>query len=249
MKSNTEIPWEKIYNFILSCGNVHEPNQFSIEILSGLQELCKFDRALAYFMDGNGKVCNQYLVNMDEKWSNLYLSYYSKMEGSQYDCSRTWRESPDKPVLMIRSWRNEPSSEFISDYIRPLGLKYSLSFVLYDLNGMPRTVLILDKTSGESFSDQELMTLNLVVPQLNNLHKNFFCQQTNRQNISKISWETTTLTAREIEIANLLCRGVSPSNISKSLHIAKSTTYKHIAHIYEKMHVSTRQELLVRLMG
>lgn len=249
MKNNKEIPWEKIYHFILSCGNVHEPNQFSIEILSGLPELCKFDRALVYFMDGNGKVCNQHLVNVDEKWSNLYLSYYAKMEDSQYDCSRTWMENPNRPVLVIHSWENEPSSEFISDYIRPLGLKYSLSFVLYDLNGMPRIVIVLDKTSGKSFSDLELMILNLVVPQLNNLHKNFFYQQTNRQNISKIPWETTTLTPREIEIANLLCSGVSPSNISKSLHISQATTNKHIAHIYKKMHVSTRHELLVRLMG
>jgi len=107
----------------------------------------------------------------------------------------------------------------------------------------------LDKTKDENFTDTELMALRLAVPQLNNLHKKFFYQQTGRQGVEQIPWETTNLTTREIEIANLLCQGVSPANISKSLYISQSTTYKHISHIYEKMHVSTRQELLVRLLG
>ena len=56
------------------------------------------------------------------------------------------------------------------------------------------------------------------------------------------------LTSREAEIANLLCRGVSTANINRALYIAQSTTYKHIEHIYEKLHVSSQQELLVRLL-
>ncbi|MBQ8063256.1 MAG: DNA-binding response regulator, partial [Clostridia bacterium] len=56
-------------------------------------------------------------------------------------------------------------------------------------------------------------------------------------------------TDREVEIVDLICQGISPANISKILHIATSTTYKHIAHIYEKFHVSSRQELLVKLLN
>jgi len=104
-------------------------------------------------------------------------------------------------------------------------------------------------TNDENFTDNEFMTLCLAIPLLNNLHKNFFTQQTSRQAVDQISWDTTDLTAREIEIANLLCQGVSPAVISQSLYISQSTTNKHIAHIYEKMHVSTLQGLLVRLLG
>ncbi|SHD77549.1 Response regulator containing a CheY-like receiver domain and an HTH DNA-binding domain (fragment) [[Clostridium] ultunense Esp] len=92
------------------------------------------------------------------------------------------------------------------------------------------------------------MILNLAIPHLNNLHKNFFYQQTSRKGIDQISWETTDLTDREIEITNLLCQGLSPGNISKSLCISLSTTNKHIANIYEKMNVSSIQELLVRIL-
>lgn len=249
MNTNLNIPWQKIYNFTLSCGKVHESKSFSIEILSRLGELCYFDQSLIYFLDGNGRVCNQYLMNIDKQWSTMYLEYYSKTENGYYSLVKNVRENPGKPTINIKEWEKEHSTEFVPNYIRPRGLRYSLGFALYDINGMPRTVFALDKTIDENFTDEEFMTLCLIVPQLNNLHKNFFSQQTNRQSVNQISWETTTLTARELEIANLLCQGVSPAIISKSLYISKSTTYKHIDNIYKKMHVTTRQELLVRLLG
>lgn len=92
------------------------------------------------------------------------------------------------------------------------------------------------------------MTLQLAIPHLNNLHKNFYYQGFSRKVIKRATWETANLTARETEIANLLCQGISPANISRTLYISLSTTYKHIANIYKKMHVSSQQELLVRLL-
>ncbi|MBU4438005.1 MAG: helix-turn-helix transcriptional regulator [Acetobacterium sp.] len=179
----------------------------------------------------------------------MYLDYYSKSKNDYYSLVKNLRENPTKPTINIRAWKKEPTTEFVSNYIHPRGVKYSLGFALFDINGKPRTLFALDKTKDENFTDTEFMTVSLAVPQLNNLHKNFFCQQTNRQAVDQISWETTNLTAREIEIANLLCQGISPATISQSLYISQSTTNKHIAHIYEKMHVSNLQELLVRLLS
>ncbi|WKY44614.1 helix-turn-helix transcriptional regulator [Eubacteriaceae bacterium ES2] len=244
----TTIPWEKIYEFTLSCGKIHDRKAFSIEILTGLQKLCDFDQALAYFLDGNGKVCNQYLVNIDKHFSTLYLEYYSKADNGRYSLIRDFNEDPARPLINIRTWKKEPHTEFITNYIRSLGIYYSLGFVLFDLNGKPRTLFALDKKRDENFSEREIKALSLAVPQLNNLHKNFFYHQSDINNIESIAWETANLTAREIEIANLLCQGMTPAIISQSLYISKATTYKHIAHIYEKMHVSTLQELLVRLL-
>jgi len=246
MQSN--IPWEKIYAFTLSCGNIHDRKAFSIEVLNGLQKLCVFDQALAYFLDSNGKVCNQYLMNIDKHFSTLYLEYYSKADNGRYSLIRDFDEDPAKPLINIRTWKKEPHTEFTTNYIRSLGIYYSLGFVLFDLNGKPRTLFALDKKHDENFAEVELSALSLAVPQLNNLHKNFFYHQADIKNIESISWETTNLTAREIEIINLLCQGMTPTTISKSLYISKATTYKHIAHIYEKLHVSSLQELLVRLL-
>lgn len=239
--------WEKINDVVLMCGNVHSPKMFAAEILKNLQALCPFDQALTYFLDGNGKVCSQYLLNINEQWSTMYLEYYANLDGQQYSLRCPRENTVHEPVHM-RDWAHEPSSEFVSDYIRARGLKYSVGFGLYDLNGIQRAVFALDRTTDDRFNDDDLLNLALVVPHLNNLHKNFYYQQTKLNPVTRISWETTNLTPREVEIANLLCQGVSPSNISRSLYISLPTTYKHISHIYEKMHVSSRQELLVRLL-
>lgn len=114
---------------------------------------------------------------------------------------------------------------------------------------MPRTVFSLDKTRNENFKEDECNILNLSIPILNNLHKKFFIPYSSKKDVNQIAWETTNLTSREIEIANLLCQGLTPETISKSLYITKSTTYKDISNIYKKMQVSSMQELLLRLMG
>lgn len=249
MAKNANIPWEKLYYFILSCGSVHDSYLFSVAILSGLKKLCSFDEGLIYFVDGNGKIYNQYLLGVDEKWSNLYLEYYSTVGSKHCKSLGEVRETPGQPFISIKTWYKEPHSEFISDFIRPRGLKCSLGFVLFDINGLPRTIFALDKKREDRFSEDELAVLSKAIPQLNNLHKNFYSRPTDRLGSGQNLWGNTSLTARELEVASLLCQGVSPANISKALHIARYTVYKHIANIYKKMQVSSRQELLARLLN
>lgn len=241
-------PWEQIYHITLACGNVHEKRDFAVEVLNQFLAVCSFDEALIYFFNENGAVMDQYLWNIDERWSSIFLQYYTKVKDFPYTVYRPWKEASNVPVLLIHDWRMEPKSEFLRDYIHPRGIWHSLGFVLTDMNGMPRTVFSLDRTSVRPYDEKELGILNLLIPPINNLHKNFFCQETNYRRISSIAWNTTELTKREIEVANLLCQGVSPRNISRTLNIEITTTNKHIANIYKKMQVSSRQELMVRLM-
>lgn len=253
MNMQTGIAWQSIYDFVFECGSIHTPKEFAIGIIHNIERLVPFDQARVYFYDGNKRINDQYLVGIDKKWVTAYFEYYSQIEGGRYaiPLDHYGEVNPYRPnsVIRTRDWSDAPYDEFISDYIRPLGLKHSLGFTLQDASNQAKVYYMLDRTTPVKFSGDEIMTLCMVVPQLNNLHKNFFVQPMGRQGIEQIDWESTGLTKREIEIASLLCHGISPSGITKKLHIAQSTTYKHIAHIYEKMHVSSRQELLVRLLN
>ena len=57
------------------------------------------------------------------------------------------------------------------------------------------------------------------------------------------------LTHREREVLDLICQGVKPAYIARELRISIGTTNKHISHIYKKLGVDSRQELLVKLLG
>lgn len=52
------------------------------------------------------------------------------------------------------------------------------------------------------------------------------------------------LTAREAEVLTLLMRGRNEPFISEALFISPSTTHSHVTHIYAKLGVHSRQELL-----
>lgn len=246
------IPWEKIYDFVLSSGNVHDLKGFSKKVVHEASRLVPFDQARIYFLDGNGKVGDQYLIGIDKKWVTAYHEYYSKIEGGRYAIPKQLKEDMGpfaRSYINYRSWVDAPRDEFVADYVDSIGLKYSLGFTLFDVRGTTRTCFMLDRTTSVLFSREEVRLLEIAFPQLNNLHKNFFSRSNMERETRSISWESTGLTQREIEIASLLCHGVKPTNISEKLHITQSTTYKHIAHIYEKMHVSSKQELLVKLLG
>lgn len=83
---------------------------------------------------------------------------------------------------------------------------------------------------------------------LNCSFKKFFYHGTSWSQIDKEYLRSQNLTPREIEVADFMSQGISPANISKILCISQSTTYKHIAHIYAKLGVSNKQELLVKLL-
>jgi len=246
-----QIPWERIYKFINSCGNLHEIQPFSAQILHGLSEFVPYDRGIVFFIDANHNIRDQFLLNVKDGWVNMYLDYYSKARMSEFSIeNRVFTERPGEPLIDVIRWYEQPSSEFISDYIRVQNLQLSLGFVLFDLNGFPRIAFALDRMRKEDFTEQEIEILKIIHPALNNLHKNFYASSsTGLSRSEKKFWEGAGLTEREIEVTNLLCQGLAADNIGQALHISTSTVYKHIAHIYSKMNVSTLQELLVKILN
>ena len=55
------------------------------------------------------------------------------------------------------------------------------------------------------------------------------------------------LTRREAEIAVQACKGLSNKEIALELNISEATVKKHMSHIFEKLDVEKRQEIMERL--
>ncbi len=58
--------------------------------------------------------------------------------------------------------------------------------------------------------------------------------------------ETPSLTAREIEVLNLILEGKSSGEVAEILYLSKRTVDFHLAKIYEKLGVSNRIQALRR---
>lgn len=57
------------------------------------------------------------------------------------------------------------------------------------------------------------------------------------------------LTPREIEIADLVCRGLENGSIAKHLKIRPGTVKAHVRNIYRKVKVSSKIRMLLRFVG
>ena len=73
MKQQLDVPWEKIYNYVLLCGSEHDPERFVQLVLEEMDELVSYDQGLAYCLDENRRVESQHLLNIKSRWSNMYL--------------------------------------------------------------------------------------------------------------------------------------------------------------------------------
>ena len=252
MRERFEVPWEKIYDYVQACGREHDPDRFAQTVLEEMEELVSYDQGLVYCLDENRHVASQHLVNIKSRWSTMYLKYYSLLLSDDFNLKRDVDERFDIPYVEQITWSEVPLSEFITDYIMARGVLCTLGMVLFDQNSLPRVAFAFDRTRSSSYSDREIEIVRYAAAHLGNLYKNFYTSPSSIPGASKPSFDTKMeilLTKREQEIVELLCRGLSPAHVSKTLKISVSTAYKHIAHIYKKLNVSSQQELLVKVLG
>ena len=58
----------------------------------------------------------------------------------------------------------------------------------------------------------------------------------------------TALTPRELEVLGLLARGLRNKEIARELELSEATVRFHVAHIFEKLEVSSRTEAFTRAL-
>jgi DNA-binding NarL/FixJ family response regulator len=69
-----------------------------------------------------------------------------------------------------------------------------------------------------------------------------------RSTLTKVidSFATPTLTLKEKEVFNLLTKGMSNRAISKALNITEGTVKMHVSHLFSKLGVKSRTELIAQ---
>jgi DNA-binding NarL/FixJ family response regulator len=72
---------------------------------------------------------------------------------------------------------------------------------------------------------------------------------THFQQIKQPSSEVETLTKREHEILSLLAKGYLYKEIAGQLGITLSTVRAHLHTVYEKLHVQSRTQAVVKFLG
>ena len=245
------VPWEMGERFLFECGSVHEPYRFCVSVLDKIRDIVPYDQALFLMLDGNRKVTRSHFVGFSDRWTSMYLNYYSRISNTEFALDSDVVEPTGEGYVRLIDW-HDPAfgrNDFMVNYIRPRRLSQTLSFILFDLKGSPATAFSLDRLVDKTFSRGEAEAVEQLNAHLNNLYKNMFVRPQGQVRIWDRELGGDELTQREKEVLDLLCQGVKPAYIARELRISIGTTNKHIAHIYRKLGVDSKQELLVKLLG
>jgi DNA-binding NarL/FixJ family response regulator len=243
-----QVQWLKINDFLLSIEKSWGPKEFCMQVMDRIYTLMPYDKARIYIINNNEQISHEILFGVEKRWSEKYLTYYSKIENNRYSIFINRKYQRPEIQGSVTDWSNFKIDEFISSYIEPQGIKHSLGFAL-DGDAFGRCIFCFDRTSYTRFQDQEIEILSIVHPHIQNLLRNSFVTLLSNSHFDKNPEVKISLTKREHEIAELLFKGVTPSDISNKLCISLTTAYKHIANIHTKLNVSNRQRLILALYG
>lgn len=156
--------------------------------------------------------------------------------------------SPKEKVYAQNYWydldeKGDKKHPFVDDYIRSLHLYHSLGIGLSDQENCIRSIIVLDRMHDVPFTYQEIELVKKLQPLLENYHIDLLLEPNEASAPLQSMKQTYLLTKRETEIVELLIDGLTPALIGQRLNISIVTVYRHIANIYQKCHISNRQEL------
>ncbi len=150
-------------------------------------------------------------------------------------------------VLGPTDWNEYRDTEYHNEFNRPLHLRYSLGVGLPDRSSGRQYALFVHRgSSGPAFGDTDAHVLRAIRKPLMRLLSLISanepsCAQALRER--EAAPGCCALTAREAEIAELLCKRQTMREIASRLEISPRTVERHALHVYEKLNVSGRLEL------
>ncbi|MDD7739017.1 MAG: helix-turn-helix transcriptional regulator [Fusicatenibacter sp.] len=237
---------DSLYEFLLNCGNEHDPYAFCGAIAKGLHHFIPYDQARVIFLGKDGRIVSSLLYGVSQKTWNTFMDFYlDDCIGSTYSLKHPLHLSEDEKVNVC-DWTDKKQKDghkiFESYYVRSLKLTYCLGIGLSDINNSIRCIFSLDRTTDQRFTREELALVRKLRPLLDNYFINMMRDSSLNINQQDFVLSQSKLTEREKEIARLMYRGLTPADIGNTLCISINTAYKHIANMYKKLGVSSRQE-------
>ncbi|MEI6194817.1 MAG: response regulator transcription factor [Verrucomicrobiota bacterium] len=140
--------------------------------------------------------------------------------------SRLKERLPKTQVLMLTTYEE---GDMIFDSLRAGANGYLLK-------NMPREELV--SAVEQVHAGGAPMSLQIARKVINHFHRS-----------KKPSAELAQLTTRELEILKQLAKGYMYKEIAENLSISMSTVRTHVSAVYEKLHVQSRTEAAMKLVG
>ena len=237
MPYRPSLPWRKIQDYLLELGASRDIQEFYHKSTHNVYSLIPVDVSALFFI-GPFQIAES--CGADPKQIPVYNDHYSRINPiASYDLSMlTWID-----------WRDFEDTEFVADFMRPNGVRYSLARYM---PSNPISLSIQRSPQSPTFQELHYEILGAINPHLNNIHTYLEIiakLEAEQVHTAELARGCRVLSGREAEVAALLCQRLSVPVIATKLLVSPHTVQRHIANIYEKLKVGNRRQLLLKLLG
>ncbi len=230
MSGDERTPWPKLRDYLLQVSTCRSLEECMRTAVIGMQAIIPFDETTGIFnISDNFNLAG---IGKDEACTKAYNSYYRKI----------------RPVTLqpIIHWRNL-DGEFVTDFQIPHGFHKSVRSAVA---GRKTWITVVRSRRAPDFSESDADTLALIDDYLNHLFASFEKRQALVEpslSAEGIAQRFDWLTAREAEICSLVACRLNTAEIAARLFISRRTVENHVARVFEKFDVRSREELRFRL--
>lgn len=238
MGREQRVSWRRINDFLATVGSAKCFDEFSDLMIDSIEDLIQFDLNQVFISSEKNGLIESYKSTIEiDKWIQLLNDQYSKLFPVP-DCAGICRydEVKDTPLY--------------SEFLKPQNIHSSICiFRHHNLNSS--TLMMVNRASRrQQFREHDQAVCRIIQPHLSNLCT-LYTMLENREDLPDafdIRSEFGMLTHTEAEIVAMLCRRYSTGMIETRLLIRRATVYKHIENIFYKCRVSSRQELVKKVL-
>lgn len=250
MSTRFQTATETMYQFLLSCFEVHDPYAFCGKVAEELYHLIPYAQARVIFLSTTGRIEGSLLYGVQKRiWDDFMYFYRNNSVGSLHSIQEPLHISAREKVKVC-DWtsreRIDLSRDFYEEYVKPLRLTYCLGFGLADQENCIRCIISLDRKKLMPYTEDDLRLIRDIRPLLEDCFIDMMLPEPGPFSMEDFMNDQSALTKREKEIAELLCCGSRPKQVAERLGISVTTVYKHVDNIYKKLGISNRHELFAR---
>jgi DNA-binding CsgD family transcriptional regulator len=184
-------------------------------------------------------------MNIKKKFTDIYYSHFQYIDTMAFFFSQD-----KKTVYRTSDYINDEmreSSEYYNDWLKPQKLYYSIGAKIDFQKTLFGSVNFWRSKKGGDYTQNDIEALETVVKYISK--KFWTLTQAMEKSEAKKSkkedfYHGAGLTPREIELAEELYSGKKISEIATRLFISDDTVKKHSNHIYKKLDVKGKTELI-----
>lgn len=213
-------------------------SEFSQNFIEQVQRVLNIDAYLIYCIYGANHAQNYHAFNISKFSLNDYMDYAVEIDPVSF--KRCYNNTEQNVALL----NQHTCDAQYNDFMQRWKIQDTAEIFFRKRNGEPTLGLSIVREKGaENFSHFDRNLLQSFYC----LSEKYFHQHTESLDRSYLS-NSYHLTKKELAVMEQLLSGQNNNAIALNLNCSLATVKTHIQHIYQKINVSTRQELICKFL-